>query len=253
MHVNWFTVVAQIINFFALAWLLSRFLYKPILNAIDEREKKIVAQLEEAKAKVNLAEKEKEEFRNKNENFDREKSELFKHVVEESERKRRELLEEARINAGMMKSKLESALIETQKDSNQKIAHRIQQEVFAVSSKALKDIASIGLEEQSVNYFLDRIRNLRGEEKIHFTEALKSKNPVIVRSAFDLEASLRSKVEKTLEEILNTKLAFQFETLPHLICGIELVTDGFKLGWNLSSYFVSLEKSVSESINQSLR
>ena len=40
MKINWFTVIAQLVNFLILVWLMKRFLYKPILNAIDEREKK---------------------------------------------------------------------------------------------------------------------------------------------------------------------------------------------------------------------
>ena len=40
MLVDWFTVVAQVVNFLILVWLLKRFLYKPILRAIDEREKR---------------------------------------------------------------------------------------------------------------------------------------------------------------------------------------------------------------------
>ena len=43
MPIDWFTVVAQAINFLILVWLLKRFLYKPILHAIDEREKGIAA------------------------------------------------------------------------------------------------------------------------------------------------------------------------------------------------------------------
>ena len=51
MPIDWFTVVAQAINFLILVWLLKRFLYKPILHAIDEREKGIAAQLAQAEAK----------------------------------------------------------------------------------------------------------------------------------------------------------------------------------------------------------
>ena len=51
MLINWFTVLAQAINFLILVWLLKRFLYKPILHAIDEREKVIAAQLAQAEAK----------------------------------------------------------------------------------------------------------------------------------------------------------------------------------------------------------
>ena len=51
MKINWFTVIAQVINFLILVWLMKRYLYKPVLNAIDEREKKIAAQLADAEAK----------------------------------------------------------------------------------------------------------------------------------------------------------------------------------------------------------
>ncbi|MCH9698254.1 MAG: F0F1 ATP synthase subunit B, partial [Gammaproteobacteria bacterium] len=46
MLIDWFTVSAQIINFLILVWLLKRFLYQPILNAIDAREQRIATQLE---------------------------------------------------------------------------------------------------------------------------------------------------------------------------------------------------------------
>ena len=37
MLIDWFTVGAQALNFIILVWLLKRFLYKPILDAIDAR------------------------------------------------------------------------------------------------------------------------------------------------------------------------------------------------------------------------
>ena len=48
MLIDWFTVAAQVANFLILVWLLKRFLYKPVLTAIDEREKRIADQLQEA-------------------------------------------------------------------------------------------------------------------------------------------------------------------------------------------------------------
>ena len=46
MLINWFTVLAQIINFLILVFLLKRFLYKPILRAMAEREEKMADALE---------------------------------------------------------------------------------------------------------------------------------------------------------------------------------------------------------------
>jgi F-type H+-transporting ATPase subunit b len=48
MLIDWFTVAAQVVNFLILVWLMKRFLYKPILHAIDEREKRIATELANA-------------------------------------------------------------------------------------------------------------------------------------------------------------------------------------------------------------
>ena len=48
MLINWFTVAAQVVNFLILLYLLKRFLYRPILGAMEERERRIASAMEEA-------------------------------------------------------------------------------------------------------------------------------------------------------------------------------------------------------------
>ena len=110
MKINWFTVIAQIINFFVLVWLLRRFLYKPVLKAIDERENKIASQLKDAQAKEAEAKKEQDEFMKKNEKFDQQKKKLMDKAVAETNEEREKLLEAARNEAATLRSKLEKSL-----------------------------------------------------------------------------------------------------------------------------------------------
>ena len=49
MQIDWLTVAAQIINFLVLIWLLQRFLYRPITNAMARREARIEERLSDAK------------------------------------------------------------------------------------------------------------------------------------------------------------------------------------------------------------
>ena len=51
MLIDWFTVVAQIVNFLILVALLKHFLYGPLVRAIDAREERIAARLAEAERK----------------------------------------------------------------------------------------------------------------------------------------------------------------------------------------------------------
>ena len=75
-------------------WLLRRFLYKPILKAIDDREKNIAAQLKDAEAKKAEAKKEQDEFRQKNEEFDKQKNELMSKAVAETDVERQNSLKQ---------------------------------------------------------------------------------------------------------------------------------------------------------------
>jgi F-type H+-transporting ATPase subunit b len=56
MQLDWFTVVAQICNFLLLLWLLKRFLYRPILDAMAARQQRIATALTEAQSKAATAE-----------------------------------------------------------------------------------------------------------------------------------------------------------------------------------------------------
>ena len=65
MLIDWFTVGAQALDFIILVWLLKRFLYRPILNAVDAREQRIAAELADADEKRAEAQKGREEFQHK--------------------------------------------------------------------------------------------------------------------------------------------------------------------------------------------
>src|ERR1700679_1486647 len=99
MLINWFPACAQAINFLILVWLLKRFLYKPILHAIDEREKGIAAQLAEAEAKKAEAQKDRDDFQHKNEAFDQERAALLQKATDDANAERRRLLDAARVAA----------------------------------------------------------------------------------------------------------------------------------------------------------
>jgi F-type H+-transporting ATPase subunit b len=254
MKINWFTVIAQIINFFVLVWLLRRFLYKPVLKAIDERENKIASELKDAKAKETEAKKEQAEFLEKNEKFDQQKKKLMDDVIAETNEEREKLLEGARNEAAVLRSKLEKSLDAMQENLEHDIAQKTQEEVFAITRKTLKDLASMSLEEQSVNIFVNRLKELKNEEKKKLTDAFKSGSDfILVQTAFDLPSKQQTEIKSTVNEILGTKTQFQFKTVPKLISGIELTSNGYKLAWSISEYLSSIQKSISETMKAELK
>lgn len=249
MSVNWFTVIAQVLNFLILVWLLKRYLYKPILKAIDERENKIKSQIEDAEKKEDDAKKEREEFEKKNEDFDKQKKDLMDKAVEEVKTKREQLIDVAKKEAEDLRKKLEDLVKKEQEHLGDEISQRAKAEVFSIAKKMLKELADSSLEDKIVTVFIERLKNLDDEEKKKFADAFKSsKEDIIIQSAFELESSQQTEIEKALKKILHEKSTFQFKTEPELVSGIELNANGYRIAWSISEYLSSIKIAIDEVI-----
>ena len=247
MLIDWFTVGAQALNFLILVWLMKRFLYKPILHAIDTREKRIAAELADADAKKAEAEKEREEYHRKNEEFDHGRAALLGKATEDAHVERQKLIDEARKAADAFGVKRLETLRNEAKHLNQSIRRRTEQEVFAIARKTLADLASTSLEERLGEVFIRRLMKMDGKAKEGLADALKkAADPVVLRSAFDLPAEQRASIQKALNETFSMDVHLRFETAPDLVSGIEVATNGQKVAWSISDYLVSLEKGVDE-------
>ena len=251
MKIDWFTVIAQVLNFVVLVWLLKKFLYKPILKAIDDREKKIASQVKDANHLKAEAKKEQDDFTKKNADFDQQKKALMDKAVADVAAQRQKLLDEAKDAANKLSAKLEAASKEKQKTEQTEIAQKTQKEVFAITRKALTEIASESLEEQSIGTFITRLNESKDDEKKKFIDAFKSNaNTILVKSAFDIPVKQQHDITKAVDAVLGTKAPLQFKTAPGIISGIELTTNGYKLAWSFSEYLDSLEKKFSETVKE---
>jgi F-type H+-transporting ATPase subunit b len=251
MLINWFTVIAQAVNFLILVWLLKRFLYKPILHAIDEREKGIATQLAQADAKVAEAQKEREDFQHKNEAFDHERAALLTKTADEAKAERERILALAQKDADSLRAKRHDALRIEQRNLNQEIMRWTQREVFAITRKTLADLATTGLEEQISAVFVGRLRGLEGETKDQLAAALKtSPCTALLRSAFDLPAAQRASIESAVNETFDAKAKVEFQTAPMRVSGVELSANGQKVAWSIADYLATLEKSAGELLHE---
>jgi F-type H+-transporting ATPase subunit b len=251
MLIDWFTVSAQVVNFLILVWLLKRFVYKPILHAVDAREKRIAKELADADTKKTEAEKEREKFQKKNEAFDQQRDELLSKAKDEAKAERQRLLDEARQAADALRAKRQDALKREQQSLNDEITRRTREEVLAIARKTLTDLAGTSLEERISEVFTRRLRELSHEAKEGLAKALKtSSDPVLVRSAFELPSEQRAALQHALNETFSAEIQVRFETAPDLISGIELTANGRKVAWNIADYLASLEKGVDELLKE---
>jgi F-type H+-transporting ATPase subunit b len=236
-----------VVNFLVLVWLMKRFLYAPILNAIDARETRIATELADADAKKDEAQKERDEFKRKNEEFDRQRESLLSEATLEVKTEKQQLLEEVRKEVEDFRARQKDALIHDCNTIKEDIVRRTQQEVFAIARKALGDLAAESLEERMVDAFIRHCRFLNDDDKNELQSVFKAATgPVVVRSAFVLSVEQRNAIEHATGELFSCKCLFHYEILPDLVSGIELSVDGHEVAWNISEYFHTLEKNVCE-------
>ena len=247
MLIDGFTVGAQVLNFLILVWLMKRFLYQPILDAIDAREQRIAAELADAAAKQAEAQQERNAFQRKNAEFDQQRALLLNQATDAARAERERLLDEARQVALALRTQQQDALRNEARHLHQTLRDRTQQEVFAVARQALTDLAGTPLEERMVDVFAGRLRDLDAVEKERLTSALKaSPSPVMIRTTFDLPPAQRLATEAAIKATLGVETPVEFTTAPDLISGIELTTNGQKVAWSIADYLASLEKGVEE-------
>jgi F-type H+-transporting ATPase subunit b len=249
--IDWFTVGAQAFNFILLVWLMKRFLYKPILDAIEEREKRIAEELARADSKMAEAQKEQDEFKKKNEDLDGQRSALLVQATEEAKKEGKRLLDEARSTADAWAAKRGETMRNDALSLGRSISRRAGQEVFAVARKVLTDLSATSLEERIGEVFIQRLKGLEGKPKLVLAEALrKDTGPAVLRSAYVLSASRCAEIQKTVNETFSAEIPLRFETEPEQISGIELIANGQKVAWNIEDYLTTMEERVLELLDE---
>ncbi len=247
MHIDWFTVVAQALNFLVLVWLMKRVLYRPILQAIDNREKCIEVKLADASAKQVAADTQSEEFKRKNADFDQQRDKLFADAVASAGVERQRLMDVARLaaaNADVQRLKILSDEALRLSDS---ITIWVRAQVVAVARKVLKDLVGMPVEELLIEVFIKHLRQLDTAAKLTFTDALKmASTSAVVRSAFILAAAQRKVLQQAFDETFLVSIPLQFDIAPELIGGIELTVNGHKLAWSIADYLTALDATFGE-------
>lgn len=250
MLIDWFTVGAQTLNFLILVWLMKRFLYQPVLDAIDAREKRIATELADAAQKQTQADEERETFQQKNAYFDQQREAMVHKATAEVDTQRQRMLAEARAAAEGMRDKWHATVESELQTLQQSIAQRSQDEIFAIARKVLAELADATLEDRMTEVFFQRLRQLDAPAKSELVKALKiSSGPVQVRSAFALSPAQQTAMGQALDAATASHIAIEFETTPEVISGIELSANGWKVDWNIAGFLASLEHSLGAMID----
>lgn len=249
MLIDWFTVTAQVINFLVLVYLLKRFLYGPIIKAMDEREKKIALRLEEAQKKKDEAWQEVERYQEKNRDLDSRREKLLSEIREEAGAGRKQLINKARNQVDALQANWYEAIQREKEAFFRELRQRAGRYTCAVAGRALNDLASADLEHQIIRVFIERLRGLDEQEWVALEASIRKSGPRIdLRSAFKIPQQMAEEIGEILRDRGCDPVDLQLEISSDVICGIELKVHGRKIAWSLEDYLQTLEESLAEAL-----
>ncbi len=193
MSIDWITVAAQIANFLVLIWLLKRFLYRPILDGIDARERQITERMAEASRIRDAAETAEANFQKETASLRDSREAAMKEVRAAAEGERTALLADARARLEREQIAREEANAEEARRYTAKLQSTGAAALLALTRKALSDLADESLEERIVEHAIPRLVAMSSD----LAEAGRS-NEAVVTTRDAMSEELRDRLKARL-------------------------------------------------------
>jgi F-type H+-transporting ATPase subunit b len=250
MLIDWTTVIAQIVNFLILLILLKYLLYNRIIKAMDKREERIQSRLEDAERKRQEAEQEMITFEEKSSELDRKREQFLDEAMEEAEAYKNELIQHAREEVESLRKRWYRSIEQEKESFVEELRRLAAKQVYDICRRALAELSSTEIEDQTVEVFLDRFQHMEKGQK---GDLLSVNGRVLVKSGHEVPENQREKIEQILKEIVKDLPEIIYETDPALIMGIEIKRRDKKIAWSLESYLADLERKTFSAFEKEIK
>ncbi len=251
MQIDYFTTLAQMVNFLILVLLLKHLLYAPVLKLMDERERVIISRLEEVEEKKRAAEEEAETYRKKRLEISTEHEEMLIKAKEDAKNFKADLEKKAEAEVERSRAEWYGAVESSKKAFLDDLRERTGRQVYAISRRVLRDLADEELERQMIRTFVERLEEMDDSEKEAFKEFYKyPEGIVLVRSAFEIPVGFQEKIKEVLRDQTGAEVRVHFEIDEDLISGIEISARNAEISWSIAGYLDSLEADFSRVIEE---
>lgn len=251
MSIDWFTVAAQIVNFLVLVALLRRFLYGPIVRAMEQREEELAERQRQAEAKLAESERLAQRHEHELETLMRDREQRISAARDDAERERSRLLAESRDAIQRRRAEWLEGFGRERHDLLQQLQQDAGHAALHVARRALEHLADDGLEDRLIHVFqsqLDRIPQSRRDPIVRSMH--DGVDPVTVRTAFEVTDARADQIRRVLQQSLNYTGRLHLEQDTNLICGMELETGGYRIGWNIRDYLQSTDERFQREVQK---
>ncbi len=245
-----FTIIAQLINFIILIWLLKRFLYSPILAAIDAREQRLQQQLEQAQQEQNTARDQQQRLTHMQTQFQQQQQQLLQETRNQAEQERKALILQSRKEIANLREQWHQQLLTEQHDIVTQLQKNTEQAMLQTVDAILQEITSSDLQQAMLNTFIERLNSLN-EKQLDLLRGPVSeqRSGHTITTATPINPAQKKCLEAALTEMIDVQ-EINYEVDATLLCGIELHHNGHKLSWSVAGHLEHLQRNLATLNNQ---
>ena len=150
MLIDWFTVVAQIINFLVLLVLLKWLLFDRVVRAMDQREEKIATRLNEAQQQRHEVEHRAQEVDQERDEIRSKREGMLESARQEADEQQRKWLREAREQIDRKRDQWQRDLAQRQQQMVEEFGQRASDALLNAMQQALRELADADLQRLTV-------------------------------------------------------------------------------------------------------
>jgi F-type H+-transporting ATPase subunit b len=254
VQIDWLTVAAQIVNFLVLVWLLQRFLYRPIVDAMARREERIESRLAEAKAARAKVEREAEDLRQLQEKLEASRTEVLRAARKEADDLRKDMEDDLRAEMETRRRTWEAHLEDAREDFANRLRQRAGHQVIEIVGRVLKDYTGSDLGSQLADTFVDRLADLDAEARGKLAAAAgRADGSVRVESSVPLKPAVRSQITRAIHTHVAPDIAVDYAEDDDLLLGVRLIVGEQTVEWSAARFLTRIETTLDEVIEGSSR
>ena len=246
MGIDTFTLVAQIINLVILIWLLKRFLYTPILRAVDARQAKIAERLNTAREQADKAIQQQQLYEQKIETFEADRQKMFEEARKESDHIKAVLLGEAKEEVAQSRKRWQNDLMNEKKAFDNNLRNLILEQFKLFADQSMKQMAGVTLQSLIEDQFKRKLAALPAKEKKAFAEQVRQTERLTLVSAVKMTPDQKKDMAAFLKEVLDMSddVRVTFKDDSALLSGIELLAGEQIMSWSMRHYLDQFETNL---------
>lgn len=226
MTFNLWTFLFEIVNFLVLAYVLHRLLYRPLHDAIEQRQAAQAQALTEAEAARRQAAEMQLQLQAQAAELDRQRQAALHEAREQAEGERRRVLAEAQQAAERLRAESQRGIEHERQEMLAALRDEVVQQSVALSERLLREVAGADLHRQLVQHLVEALEGLPEPERSALRAPGNGDAAALLESAAPVDGPLLERLGSAISAVLGRPVDVSVRDTPTLVSGARLRLGG---------------------------